>query len=190
MQKFIEKLITNRGDKVEDEDFLWRWKQEVYQTYANPNSISTTLQTFARDKGVPLLKTIYNSIIPHSSTIRNILQLPNNEEKKNQSGGCINEMQVNVPLLYKYRIEYFNNFINYLNDKNINISQLTQQIIRYLYINKYSIDYIKMLDYILFLIKDTEFPDETRRTIQQLFNRIAYEISKELSYEISKELSY
>ena len=181
LNKLINKLLLDKNtDKVEDEDFLWRWMHEQYRAMSDPNNISSKFKVFLRDKGIPLFKKLYHSIVPEIKTIKNIFQLPDNINPGNtQTGGGMNNNT--KPMFYKYRVEYFNKLITFLDNKQIILTDLSKQVIQYLYIYKYTIDYIKMLDYTLFLLNDIEFPTETRTSIQHIFNKLSYDINRGLS---------
>jgi hypothetical protein len=66
--------------------------------------------------------------------------------------------------------------ITFLSEKNIKISLLTKQFLKKLYLYHYTIEYVKVLNYILFKVKEHTFTPKLIYIVTSLFNKMSNKI--------------
>ena len=75
-----------------------------------------------------------------------------------------------------YRLESYNTLITYLSENNVRISLLTKQLLKKMYLYHYTLDYVKVLNYILFKVKQHSFPPKLKYILSNVFDQIGNEI--------------
>ena len=146
---------------------LWRWYTQTYlsEIIQPPGGFSLILEKLKESD----LSKVFNNVKK--------IFMPKKINMGGQEGGglfCQTDYKINSH--YTFRLEAYNDLITYLSNNQINISLLTKQLLKKLYLYHYSLDYVKALNYILFQIKKHTLPMELRKNISNVFEQIRNEL--------------
>ena len=161
------------GDKnIENEHDLWRWYTQNYLTeiIEPPNGLSLIVEKLKESDLGNIVNNLKKIFMPEETA-----------PVKQSGGGLFCQRDYTIDVYYKYRLESYNNLIIYLTKNKINISLLTKQLLKKLYLYHYNLDYVKALNYMLFKIKEYILPIKLRNTISNLFEQIRNEIFNNLN---------
>ena len=176
---------------INTESELWRWYTQDYLPgiIEPPTGLSIIVDKLKKSDLLKLIKKLINIIM-------NKMQIGINNNGKppiaapgkppiaaspEQQGGSYSDYDLfnqteDVGPYYVYRMEAYNELMVFLSKKNIKISLLTKQFLKKLYLYHYTIEYVKVLNYILFNIKQHTFSPKLRYIVSTVFNRLGNQI--------------
>ena len=150
---------------------LWRWyTQDYLPEIIEPESFLSLIVEKLKESD---LSKVFDNI-------KNIFMPKKLKTPAQEGGGLFSQTDYKIDSYHTFRLDAYNELITYLTDNNIKISLLTKQLLKKLYLYHYSIEYIKVLNYILLKIKHYTLPDELQIYTANLFEQIRNEIYDKL----------
>jgi len=135
-----------------------------------------------------MLTQLISSSMPESSNTSSAPSSPNSTLSSlsplpttvSQTGGSYkhkNKPKKNMKSIYKkFRGDSYNDFALFLKQNKIYVNSLTLKIIKQLYLSKYTIDYIKQMNYFIFILNDTGCSKEHKVYFQNALNKLTNDI--------------
>ena len=209
ISSLIENLIQAPSTSPETEDDMWRWMIKQYGKGPDSIDSIDKISKFMKTQAIPLFRKMYNTFVPQLNTLKDILQVPTNTTTKSTTpttttksttpattttnsttpattttnstknvqngGGC----QFYSKEFYQYRLNTYQNMMNFIQKHNINLQPITKRVIEHLLLRNYSIDYIKSLNYILFYLNQAkDLSVNKKKEIQIIFDKLALDIQR------------
>lgn len=190
ISSLIENLIQAPSTSPETEDDMWRWMIKQYGKGQDSIDSIDKISKFMKTQAIPLFRKMYNTFVPQLNTLKDILQVPTNTSTKSTTptttttnstknvqngGGC----QFYSKEFYQYRLNTYQNMMNFIQKHNINLQPITKRVIEHLLLRNYSIDYIKSLNYILFYLNQAkDLPLNKKKEIQNIFDKLELDIQR------------
>jgi len=194
MSFLLEDWLKNPG-KYEDEDDMWNWMIKQYSKYGNPSGASDRIYAFLQTQAIPLFQKFYNNVIPQLNTLKDIFQVPTNSTQPStqsptqsptqtqqvQTGGSSMQSDCQYPAFFEYRKSSCEKLLVFLQKHHIHIQPITKKVLEHLYLCSYSIDYIKTLTYMLFILDQIQdIPEDKKTQIQNIFDKLSSDIQRSL----------
>ena len=182
----ILSLLTNSSNnKPEDEHDLWRWMIDTFQQYMNPqNPISEAISKFMEGDGGKLVNRIKDMVIPKingASPAITTVPPATPETSPVQAGGAFKQLDYKKKVFYDFRVDSYEQLMSFLINNNISIKNISKNMLKKLYIYHYDLEYIKMLNYVLFLIKDFKISHELKHQFSNIFNTLSSQIEQNIT---------
>jgi hypothetical protein len=148
--------------------------KDIFQV---PTNTSTTNSTTTPTATTTPTTTPTATTTPTTTTPTTTTTPATTPENVQTGGGC----QFYSKEFYQYRLNTYQNMMNFLQKHNINLQPITKRVIEHLLLRNYSIDYIKSLNHVLFYLNQVEnLSVNKKKEIQIIFDKLALDIQRNM----------
>jgi hypothetical protein len=163
---------TNDGSYEDDSD-LWDifltdyYFTKKFETMGPAGKIKNLFKKFT-NKVMNLGKKFGPDLKGLQSLFKNFMQ--------KQKGGAVSKKDINT-LSEEFKLTGYKMMKSFLYSQKIKIDPFTMKIIKYFYINKFDIDYIKKVNYLMYVMNKNKLNDDFRNFLQKLFDTLTTQIN-------------